>query len=581
MKRTVISAIVCFLLLFFFAFVQGAERRTALVIGNADYKSSPLKNPVNDARDMAQVLRELGFSVTMKLNCSQREMTEAIREFGNELTRGGVGLFYYAGHGIQVGGRNYLIPVDADIRAEDEVKFFSVDAGLVLSKMESAGNRTNIVILDACRDNPFKSFKTVSKGLAVVEAPRGSLIVYATAPGSVAAEGKGRNGIFTGALLRHIKTPGVDAELMLREVRRDVMAETGGEQVPWSSSSLMGSFYFAGRGEEVVLKPEEERKPTIVVEKAYGSVVVEVRASGTLYLDGNLEVRIPAGGKARIGDIEVGRHTLEVRYDDGQKETKVVFVEKERSIQVAFSYVERPAVPGGFVLVEAGSFLMGSNEDEDDERPVHMVTISRSFYISKYEVTQREWREVMGTNPSYFKGESLPVESVSWYDVVEYCNRLSIREGLTPAYTISGNNVTWDRSANGYRLPTEAEWEYAARGGNQSRGYTYAGSNSADDVGWYDANSGGKTHPVGHKKPNELGLYDMSGNVWEWCWDWYGGYSSSSQTDPEGPSRGDYRVGRGGGWDNSTRGLPVASRGYSGPTDGNFYLGFRLVRTAE
>ncbi|MBW8004048.1 MAG: hypothetical protein FVQ80_18990 [Planctomycetes bacterium] len=194
MKKKSFALIVCFFAVSFILFAQDSERRTALVMGNAAYKSSPLQNPVNDARDMAQALRELGFSVSTKINCSQKEMFEAIREFGNELVRGGVGLFFYAGHGMQIGGRNYLIPVDADIKAEDEVRFQSIDAGLVLGKMESAGNRTNIVILDACRDNPFqRSFRSSSRGLAVVEAPRGSLVVYATSPGSVAAEGKGRS----------------------------------------------------------------------------------------------------------------------------------------------------------------------------------------------------------------------------------------------------------------------------------------------------------------------------------------------------------------------------------------------------
>ena len=238
MKRRTAVLIICLLAVPLLLFAQESERRTALVIGNADYQSSPLENPVNDARDMAEIIRELGFSVTLKLNCGLQDMTEAIRQFGNELVRGGVGLFYYAGHGMQVGGRNYLIPVDADIRDEDEVRFFSMDAGLVLSKMESAGNQTNIVILDACRDNPFtRSFRTENRGLAMVEAPRGSLVIYATAPGSVAAEGRGRNGVFTGALLRHIKTPGIEVEAMLKKVRSDVLAATGNEQTPWSSSS--------------------------------------------------------------------------------------------------------------------------------------------------------------------------------------------------------------------------------------------------------------------------------------------------------------------------------------------------------
>ncbi len=150
--------------------------------------------------------------------------------------------------------------------------------------------------------------------------------------------------------------------------------------------------------------------------------------------------------------------------------------------------------------------------------------------------------------------------------------------GLTPAYSISGTTVSWDDTANGWCLPTEAEWEYAARGGNKSKGYKYSGSNTAGDVAWYSDNSGDKTHPVGGKAPNELGLYDMSGNVWEWCWDWKGSYSSGSQSDPRGPASGSYRVARGGGWIISARYLRSADRDYNSPGISNYNLGFRLVR---
>ena len=609
MKKKSAILIICFLIVSIIPSAQESERRIALVIGNADYTSSPLENPINDARDISEALGDLGFTVTMKLDCSSQEMFGAIREFGNELVRGGVGLFYYAGHGIQIRGGNYLIPVDADIEAEDEVRFTSIDVGLVLSKMESAGNSTNIVILDACRDNPFKrSFRTKNRGLAVVEAPRGSLVVYATAPGSVAAEGTGRNGIFTGALLRYIKTPGIDVEFMLRSVRRDVMAETGNAQTPWSSSSLTGNFYFAGTGvgaEETEVSKEKERTSTFSVEIAYGNMEIEVKTAGVLYLDGTRQGQIPFGGTARITDLETGRHDLEMHYDEGEIETKRVTVLKDRSIQVAFSYVEitletedsilqqteeekkdsivveRPRVPENFVLVEAGTFNMGSARGESDEKPVHSVTMSEEFYISKYEVTQKEWLEVMGSNPSYVKGVNLPVESVSWYDAVEYCNRLSKKEGLIPCYSEWGDDIICDFSANGYRLPTEAEWEYAARGGNRSSGYKYAGGNSAKDVAWYNVNSDGKTHKVGQKKANELGLYDMSGNVWEWCWDWYGDYHSFYVTDQKGPLKGSQRVLRGVSWNFKARDLRVTNRRAIDPENSINNLGFRLVRKAE
>ncbi len=230
------------------------------------------------------------------------------------------------------------------------------------------------------------------------------------------------------------------------------------------------------------------------------------------------------------------------------------------------------------VYVEGGSFQMGSTEGDSDERPVHDVTVS-SFSMAKTEVTQGLWKAVMGSNPSYFKGDDLPVESVTWYEAVAYCNALSAKEGLDKVYTINKTAVTADFNKNGWRLPTEAEWEYASRGGKVSEGYMYSGSDTVEDVGWYSGNSTSRTHFVGEKAANELGLYDMSGNVSEWCWDWYGNYSNVSQSDPRGPLRAltGARVRRGGSWTNEAPDLRSAKR--SGLTPGASYsdVGFRPV----
>jgi formylglycine-generating enzyme required for sulfatase activity len=235
-----------------------------------------------------------------------------------------------------------------------------------------------------------------------------------------------------------------------------------------------------------------------------------------------------------------------------------------------------PKVTGDLIFVDGGTFQMGAAGVAE---PVHSVSLS-SFYLGKYEVTQKQWVTVMGSSPSAFKGDNLPVESVSWYDAVDFCNRLSAKEGLEPCYTISGTTVSCDFSKNGYRLPTEAEWEYAARGGRSSRGYTYSGENDAGRVGWYSGNSGNTTHPVGGKQANELGLYDMSGNVWEWCWDWYGSYGSEAQTDPRGPSSGSNRLWRGGSWYNDDVSyLRASSRSRAGPGDRPFNIGFRVARS--
>ena len=215
------------------------------------------------------------------------------------------------------------------------------------------------------------------------------------------------------------------------------------------------------------------------------------------------------------------------------------------------------------VRVEAGTFTMGATAEMkdpcDEENPAHRVTLTNDYYIGKYEVTQALWQTVMGNNPSGFKGDNLPVEQVSWDDCQEFISKL--------------NRITGKM----FRLPTEAEWEYAARGGNKSRGYQYSGSNNLSDVAWYGDNSGSGTHAVGTKQPNELGIYDMSGNVWEWCQDWYGKYSSSSQVNPTGANSGSYRVNRGGSRYDDVWICRSSYRYIYAPVDRDSNLGLRLV----
>ena len=215
------------------------------------------------------------------------------------------------------------------------------------------------------------------------------------------------------------------------------------------------------------------------------------------------------------------------------------------------------------VYVEGGSFDMGATSEQgsdaySEEYPVHSVTLS-DYYIGECEVTQEMWEAVMGSNPSNFKGAQNPVERVSWNDCQNFIKKLNSLTGRT------------------FRLPTEAEWEYAARGGNKSRHYKYSGSDNIDDVAWHDGNSGGSTHAVGTKAANELGIYDLSGNVWEWCSDWYGFYSAGAQTNPQGPSSDSCRVLRGGSWGNDARGCRVSNRNLSGPGNSNGHSGLRLV----
>lgn len=259
------------------------------------------------------------------------------------------------------------------------------------------------------------------------------------------------------------------------------------------------------------------------------------------------------------------------------------------------------SLPEGFLLVTGGEFTMGSPESEAWRSPdetLHSVTIS-DFYMSAYEVTQQEYEAVMGENPSYFSGEDLPVESISWLDAVAYCNARSQQDGLVPAYAIDGTNISWDRSANGYRLPTEAEWEYACRAGTNTPFYTETSISAEESNYWgdypymiedhYFDQGNLETKPgvyrqttveVNSFSPNAWGFYNMHGNVGEWVWDYYGEYSAELQVDPTGPETGTRRVYRGGGWNDFAKNLRSAYRAAMPQENGNYNIGLRLVRNA-
>ncbi len=239
---------------------------------------------------------------------------------------------------------------------------------------------------------------------------------------------------------------------------------------------------------------------------------------------------------------------------------------------------------GKFILVEGGEFIMGSPSEEEgrfDNELQHKVRLN-TFEIQETVVTQEMWEQVTGKNPYENKEYgSMPITNVSWFDAVEFCNKVSELAGLQACYSKNENgNILCNWFADGYRLPTEAEWEYAAKGGNISKGYRFSGEDNLDEVGWYYDNSGGIIHRVKGKEPNELGIYDMSGNVWEWCWDWYGSsyYSGGETTDPKGPTTGSRRVLRGGSWSSDAHYCHSAYRNYSYPSYSYTFVGFRVVR---
>jgi len=562
------------LIVLLISFSLSAASRYALVIGNGSYDGAYLRNPVNDANAMASALRELDFTVIQKTDLTKKQMLDVIWDFEKKFTADDICLFYYSGHGVQVNGINYLIPLKANILNEKDVEFEAVALNRFMSNLEKA--KMNIVILDACRDNPYKGTRSTSKGLAQVTSKTdGTFIAYATAPGTTASDGSGSNSPYTKHLIQEMKVPGQEIEDMFKNVRIAVKDETNNTQIPWDSSCLTDEFIFA-----MSCTPQTQPDIQVETEYSYGTIKVESNADGSVYVDNDYVCSISKGTIKTLKNIKTGSHTVKVKTDDETK-TEYVTVQKNSTSSLNFYFAPASTGDDNMVFVQGGTFQMGSNE-EADEKPIHTVTVN-DFYIGKYEVTQKEWKEVMGKNPSNWKGDELPVERVSWYDAVEFCNKKSEKEGLQKCYSGSGKNITCNFNANGYRLPTEAEWEYAARGGNKSRDYTYSGSNSIGDVAWCSSNSGSKTHPVGKKQSNELGIYDMSGNVWEWCNDWYDSnyYSSSPRNNPPGASVGFRRVFRGGGWRGSAGDGRVADRRYHNPASSSSSIGFRLVHSSK
>ena len=341
---------------------------------------------------------------------------------------------------------------------------------------------------------------------------------------------------------------------------------------------------------------------------------VEVTSSAQTQWDGyvaqreRLEAEREAERQRVKAEIEVERQRVKAEIEiERQRVVAEERAERDRLFEGSLREFGSGASKHAMMLIPKGEFMMGALEDDsqarNDEKPRHRVTLTRDFLIGKYAVTQALWESVMGSNSSRYKGANRPVECVSWFDVVAFCNKLSQREGLEPVYsglggyqpghkfgdrdrddwfgvsekaTALSKKISVSATANGYRLPTEAEWEYSARGGEYHK---YSGSDNDGEVAWYDGYSGSETHPVGQKKPNGFGLYDMSGNVWEWVWDWKGGYSHGPVTDPYGPAVGSNRVQRGGVWYIYPEGVRASIRASSSSTNRYKRLGFRIVRS--
>jgi len=640
-----------------------AERRVALIIGNGAYKHAPLINPANDAGDMADAFRDLGFEVIEKINANKREMVNTVNIFGQKLKRSDVGIFFYAGHAMQINGRNYLIPIKARVASESDVEFEAFDAARVLGKMHEAENRLNIIILDACRDNPFsRSFRTDKKGLAQMDAPIGSILVYATAPGSVAADGKGRNGVFTKHLLKNLKRPDLTVQEVFTEAGLGVLNETGRKQVPWVSTTPIPRYYLAG-GSVTVQKPSEPKTASFISVESNvsgatvfldgrmvgktplpdtpatsGEHIVRVEMGGyepyskrvrfrkgrsmdlTVYLDkavstkGALFVETePENAKIRILNISPkfypgielspGKYHVEVAaagyktkemwvtIEAGEDKSLDIRLEKLVSLGPKVGDVWQDPVTGmGFVWVPGGCFNMGSPQSESDrgsaEGPVHEVCVD-GFWMGKYEVTNEQYRKYKsGHNSKDYKGRSLnggnrPAVNVNWNDATAFSKWLTRQ-----------NNNRYE-----FRLPTEAEWEYAGRAGTTAARYWGEDSDDAcqyanvhdqtskriNKFKWQHHNCDdgyAVTAPVGSFQPNAFGLYDMLGNVWEWCEDIYSknAYSKHQRSNPIYTEGGSFRVIRGGSWVNLPGYVRSAFRGNYTPDFRVHSIGVRLVR---
>ena len=572
-----------------------AERRVALIIGNGGYKQAPLKNPVNDAGDMADALRDLGFEVIEKINANKRDMVNTVNTFGQKLKRSDVGIFFYAGHAMQINGRNYLIPVKARVASESDVEFEAFDAGRVLGKMHEAENRLNIIILDACRDNPFsRSFRTDKKGLAQMDAPIGSILAYATAPGSVAADGKGRNGVFTKHLLKNLKRPDLTVQEVFMEAGLGVLNETGRKQVPWVSTTPIPRYYLAG-GSVTVQKPSKRKTESFISVDANVSearVLVDGRDIGTTPLP---DAKVSAGSHRILVEKEGYRtYRKTVRIEPGRTFSIYVnldpeLIEKKADTSRSGEWTD-PVTGMAFLWVSGGCYEMGQTEEGkrqiirtigkdkyekyySDELPRHEVCVD-GLWMGRHEVTNEQYRKYKsGHNSNDYKGHSLngdrqPAVYVNWKDAKAFAKWLTRQ-----------NNNRYE-----FRLPTEAEWEYAGRSGTTTSRYwgedpddacQYANvhdrkSKRINKFSWnhHNCDDGyAVTAPVGSFRPNAFGLYDMLGNVWEWCEDIYSekAYSKHQRNNPIYTGGGSFRVIRGGCWGYEPRYVRSAIRDRSEP----------------
>ena len=568
-----------------------ADGRVALVVGNSTYAHiGRLPNPDNDARDMSAALRRLGFEVTTELDADRVELTEALRAFTRRSAGAEVSLVFYAGHGIEMDGVNYLVPVDARLERDVDVRFETVTVDDLL--VSTTGASLRLVILDACRNNPLvrsmqrtAATRTVSGGsfADLNEDLLGdeTLVAYAAAAGTTAADGRGRNSPYTAALLAYLEEP-VELLTLFRRVRARVLASTNGEQRPHEYASLLGEHYLGGT----------PTSGTVVV--AAGAPTDALVERENLFWQSIANSEDPADFRAYLAQYPDGAFALLARnrvVSLGAVGGDPPIVERPRPSRPP---VEEPPRPTGLtrefrdcddcpemVVIPAGRFRMGCVSGGDDcdrnERPVHEVDVA-SFALSKYEVTFEDYERFVAAKghrwpdaEGWGRGDR-PVINVSWDDAVAYASWLS------------------EETGEEYRLPSESEWEYAARAGTTTR-YSWGpdlGRNRGNCFRCGSRWDADRTAPVGSFAANPWGLHDVHGNVDEWVQDcWHGNYRGAPADGSAWQrSRGcgfgpDLRVYRGGSWSGYWTYLRSANR--RGTAAGSRYnhVGFRVSRTLD
>jgi formylglycine-generating enzyme required for sulfatase activity len=500
------------------AWSQQPANQVALIIGNANYPdaSTPLPTAIKDARALADELRRDNFDVDLKENVGKDAMQRAIDAFTGKIRSGTVALFYFSGFGIQVARQTYLIPVNAQVWSEDDTKRDGISLDAIVAEMQRKGARIKIVIIDASRRNPAeRRFRPSAAGIAALEAPQNTLVIYSAAPGTVINDGTGDNSLFVGELIKQMRVPNLTAEEVFNHTRIAVSRASNNEQIPWVASSLIEDFSFGAPAKVAATPAPATTQPT----------------------------RPPAPAPTPPAPQAPKPTTAE------PKPTPPSPARTEAGNMPGDTFRDCPDC-SELVVVPAGSFTMGSGAPY--EGPLHKVTIAKPFAVGRFEVTFDEWDRCVADKGCSFKPDdrglgrgNRPVVNISWLDAKEFIAWLSRKTGKT------------------YRLPSESEWEYIARGGTTSV-FWWGRDVGQGQANCRECNSGNalQTMPVGSFKPNPFGLFDTAGNAAEWVEDcWNDSYRGAPQDGaPWTAGQCNWRGLRGGSYDSQAKFVASAAR---------------------